>query len=194
MRRVGAALLGLVLLVVAGAALFVATVDPNDHKALIERWASDALGQTVRVAGPIELSRSLTPTLVVSDLSIGGDTAPAPISIGRAELSLALPSLLFGPLHLPLVAIERAELDLPLQMDLSAGGGGAQVPRIDQITLTDIAIRYRSAARPFEATVAQASFVPAASGSRVDIRGAIGAVPLHLSGTTGAVADLFAGA
>ncbi|MGH6917880.1 MAG: AsmA family protein [Geminicoccaceae bacterium] len=201
MRRLGAVVLGLLLLASAAGAFLLATLDPNDHKALIEQWASDALGRTVRIEGPIELTRSLTPTLVVNNLSMSGAgatsdaaTAAAVVSIGRAELSLVLTSLLFGPLHLPHIAVDTAQLDLPLQGGLPASDGDAQVPRIDQITLSNITIRYqRDVGDPFVGVVERATFAPAASATTLDITGTIGKVPLHLAGTTGTVAALFAG-
>jgi AsmA family protein len=197
MRRVGMVVLGLLVLVLAAVAWLVATVDPNQHKALIEAWASEALGHTVRIDGPIELTRSLTPTLVVRDLSVA-DAGPGktPLSVGRVEVSVVLTSLLSGPLHLPLVAIDKAKLDLPLQVDLSsAGAGDAQVPRIDQITLTSIGVHYRqSDGTPLDGVIEHASFAPTASATALDIEGSIGTVPLHLSGSTGTVAALFAGA
>jgi uncharacterized protein involved in outer membrane biogenesis len=194
MRRTGTIILGLLLVVLVAAAGLLATVDPDDHKAWIERWASDALGSTVRIEGPIELTRSLTPTLVINDLSVSGTDGATAVSIGRAELSVVLTSLLFGPLHLPLVTVDNAKLDLPLSVDLPAGDSDGQVPRIDQITLSNIAIRYqRSEGDPFEGTLEHASFAPAASATTLEVKGTIGAVPLQLSGTTGTVAALFAG-
>jgi uncharacterized protein involved in outer membrane biogenesis len=194
MRRIATIILGLLLVASVAGAVLLATVDPNDHKALIERWASDALGRTVKIDGPIELTRSWTPTLVVEDLSVAGAAEATAISVGRAELSVVLSSLLFGPLHLPLIAVDTAELELPLQGALPAGDGAAPVPRIDQITLSNITIRYRRGdGRPFEGVVEHASFAPAASATTLDITGTIGTVPLHLSGTTGTVAALFAG-
>ena len=194
MRRTGAIILGLLLVATVAGAVLLATLDPNDHKASIERWASDALGRTVRIEGPIELTRSLTPTLVVNGLSVAGAAEATAISVGRAEISVVLTSLLFGPLHLPLIAVDTADLDLPLQTDLPAAGGDDQVPRIDQITLSNITIRYqRSDGDPFEGVVEHASFAPSANATTLDITGTIGTVPLHLSGTTGTVAALFAG-
>jgi uncharacterized protein involved in outer membrane biogenesis len=194
MRRTGAVILGLVLLACAAGAFVLATVDPNDHRATIQRWASEALGAPVRIEGPIELTRSLTPTLVVNDLSIAGADATTAVSIGRAELSVVLTSLLFGPLHLPLIAVDTAKLDLPLPGGLPAGAGNTQLPRIDQITLSNIRVRYQSSdGNPFEGTVAHASFAPTATATTLDVTGAIGSVPLRLAGTTGAVAALFAG-
>jgi uncharacterized protein involved in outer membrane biogenesis len=194
MRRTGAVILGLLLLATAAGVLLLATVDPNNHKALIEQWASDALGRSVRIEGPIELTRSLTPTLVVNDLSVAGADAASAVSIGRAELSLVLTSLLFGPLHLPLVAVDTANLDLPLPGGLPAAAGDARVPRIDRITLSNITIRYqRSDGNPFEGVVQDASFAPAADATTLAVTGTIGTVPLRLSGTTGSVAALFAG-
>jgi uncharacterized protein involved in outer membrane biogenesis len=194
MRRIGIVILSLLLLTSAVGALLLATLDPNDHKALIERWASDAIGRTVRIEGPIELTRSLTPTLVVNDLSVAGTDGATAVSIGRAELSVVLTSLLSGPLHLPLIAVDNAKLDLPLSLDLPAGDGDAQVPRIDQITLSNVAIRYQSGnGKPFESTLEHASFAPSASATTLEVKGAIGAVPLQLSGTGGTVAALFAG-
>ena len=196
MRRVGAVVLGLLLLVSAAGAFLLATLDPNDHKALIEQWASDALGRTVRIEGPIELTRSVTPTLVVNGLSVAGGAAADPVvSVDRAELSLVLTSLLFGPLHLPLIAVDTAQLDLPLPGRPAGERCDAQVPRIDQITLSNVTIRYqRDDGDPFVGVIEHATFAPAASATTLDITGTIGKVPLHLSGTTGTVAALFAGA
>jgi uncharacterized protein involved in outer membrane biogenesis len=192
MRRTGTVVLGLLLLVSAVGAYVVATFNPNAYKSWLEQRASEEFGRAVRIGGAIELTRSLTPTLVIHDLSIAGAAAGTAVSVARAELSVVLMSLLFGPLHLPRVAIDTAVLDLPLPLAPPARDG--EVPRIDEIALANIAIRYRpSAGEPFQARVAHASFAPAASATSLDITGTIGAVPVHLSGTTGTVAALFAG-
>ena len=157
MRKAGAIVVGLVLLAVALGAVLLAIVDPNDHKALIARWAGDALGGRVVIDGPIELTPSLTPTLVVNGLSLAGDDAgaagPASITIGRAEVSVVLSSVLFGPLHLPRVKIDTAKLELPLP-ELAAGRR-----RPDAGDRPDRACRTsRSTTRAAAASLSRASF------------------------------------
>ena len=102
--------------------------------------ASDALGQPVQIDGPVTITRSLTPTIVANDVQVAGAGQDgAPISIGRAEVSIVLTSLLYGPLHLPRIALDTAKLDLPLQ---PVQRGGSAVPRIDQLALSNVSIRY----------------------------------------------------
>ncbi len=198
MRTVAAVMLGLLVLALATAAVLLAVLDPNDHKAMIEAWASEAIGHPVRIEGPIELTRSLTPTLVVNDLRISGTGEKgAAVSIARAELSVVLTSLLWGPLHLPRVAIDKAELDLPLQGGTaSSGNGDAEVPRIDRLALSSVKIRYRRAdGDSLDGMIESATLAPTAdqTATSLEITGTLGGLPLKVSGTAGTMAALLAG-
>ncbi|MEM7022533.1 MAG: AsmA family protein [Pseudomonadota bacterium] len=198
MRRRALAAAGLLILVVLAGTLWLATFDPNQHKATIERWAGDALGRSVKINGPVTLTRGLTSTLVVNDLVVAGsaDADPA-VSIQRAEVSVVLASLLFGPLHLPEVAVSSAELSLPFEEGNRAfDPGDGQVPRIDQLTLKDITVHFcRSDGSTVDLSIAQAAVAPATDGTTttLDMTGTLAALPLKVSGTTGTVASLFAG-
>jgi hypothetical protein len=187
MARIGAVVVGLVALAAAAAAVVLALVDPNDHKALIEDWASAALGSKVTIEGPLQLSRSLTPTLMVQDVKIGaGPGGATAISIDRAELSVVLTSLLMGPVHLPLVEVDTAKIDLPLDLSGLTGGGltgdDQQAPRIDHLVFSKITIRDRKGA-PLQATVERAVLSPAAQGggTTLDITGTFDSLPLKLT-------------
>lgn len=192
MRRLLVIVVGILLLALASGALLLAAVDPNDHKAMIEAWASEALGRPVRIDGPIEIERSMTPTLIASDVRIGGPQSNALASIDRAELSVVLSSLLFGPIHLPHIGIDTATIDLPLDVADATSGGG--LPRIDQIVLSNITLRYRKDGDALNALVKSATFEPAADGSKsaLEISGDLDGMPFEVTGTTGSVEALFA--
>ena len=197
MARFALLVVGVVVLGLVAAGVWVVTLDPNRHKATIERWASDALGDAVQIGGPIVLTRGLTPSLVVNDLRISADARAEPmVAIQRAELSLVLTSLLWGPLHLPRVALDTAQLDLPLQGGAAAEGAGkAPVPRIDRLEASNIKVRYRQDdGGAFDFTVERANVAPAADGATttLEMTATVAALPLKVTGTTGPVAALFA--
>ncbi len=196
MARVAFVVVGVVVLGLAAALAWALTLDPNQHKATIERWASDALGDGVRIEGPIVLTRGLTSTLVVNDLRIAAAGQAAPmVSIGRAEVSLVLTSLLWGPLHLSRVTLDTAQLDLPLPGTSAMGPGQRQLPRIDRLEATNITVRYRQDdGGAFGFTVERAAVTPAADGgtTTLELAATTATLPLKVSGTTGSVAALFA--
>jgi AsmA family protein len=193
MRKLAVIVLAVLALAVAGGAIAIATVDPNQHKAFIETLASDALGQPVQIGGPVTITRSLTPTLVANDVRVeGAGRDSTPISIGRAELSLVLTSLLYGPLHLPRIALDTVKLDLPLQPQQR---DDSPVPEIDQLALSNISIHYREDdGSSLDAFLETATFAPTAdrTATKLAIEGTLGEMPVEVSGTTGAIEALFA--
>jgi hypothetical protein len=195
MRRFVVIVLAVLALAVAGGAIAITLVDPNQHKAIVEALASDALGQPVQIDGPITITRSLTPTLVANDVRVaGGGQGGAPISIGRAEISIVLTSLLYGPLHLPRIALDTAKLDLPLR---GVQLGNSPMPQIDQLALSNISIRYlEDGGSSVDALLKTATFAPTAdrTATTLAIEGAVGGTPVEVGGTTGAVEALFAAA
>lgn len=194
MRKLLVLVAGVVLLALASGAVLLAVVDPNDHKAMIEAWASEALGRPVRIEGPIAIERSLTPTLVANDVRIVGPQSTTLVSIKHAGLSIVLSSLLFGPVHLPHVGVDTATVDLPLELGDAAGSDG--LPRIDQIVLSNISLRYRKDGDALNALLESATFEPAAdrSTTTLQVRGDLDSMPFEVTGTTGSVEALFAGA
>jgi AsmA family protein len=195
MRRLVVIVLAVLALAVAAGAIAITSVDPNQHKAIVESLASDVLGQPVQIDGAITITRSLTPTLVANDVRVeGAGRNGTPISIGRAELSIVLLSLLSGPVHLPRVALDTVEVDLPLQ---PLQRDGSTVPRIDQLALSNVSVRYlEDRSGSLDALLKSATFVPTAdrTATTLAIEGTLGGTPVEVSGTTGAIEALFAAA
>jgi AsmA family protein len=192
-RKLLVIVLAVVVLAVAGGVVTIALIDPNQHKGLVESLASDALGQPVQIAGPVTVTRSLTPTIVANDVRIAGLSRDgAPISIGRVEISIVLSSLIYGPLHLPRVALDTAKVDLPLR---TVQSGNSALPQIDQLDLSNITARYLDGdGSSVDALLKSATFAPSADRrtTTLAIEGALGGTPIEVNGTTGSVDALFA--
>ena len=100
MKRVARLLNGLCAVacvaVVAVTAAFL-LIDPNDYKLRLIDAVQDATGRTLTLGGPLTLTRSLWPTLEVSDVSLSnlaGGSRPQMVHVERIEGQLALLSLL----------------------------------------------------------------------------------------------------
>ena len=78
--------------------VLLATLDPNDYKAEIAEAVQDATGRSLTLNGPLRISRSLWPTIEISDVKLAnlpGGTRP---DMARAEMiqaELSLPALLW---------------------------------------------------------------------------------------------------
>ena len=80
----GAAAL-LLLLAVAALGIAVTLLDPNDYKPQIVAAVQQATGRTLSLGGPLRISRSLWPTIEVTDVTLAnlpGGTRP---DLARAE-------------------------------------------------------------------------------------------------------------
>jgi len=87
----------LIVLPVAALGIAVAWLDPNDYKPEIIAAVQDATGRTLSLNGPLRVSRSLWPTIEVSDVMLAnlpGGTRPDMARAERIEASLSLPALL----------------------------------------------------------------------------------------------------
>lgn len=209
---------GLVL-VGAGALLFL--VDPNDHRDRIAAELQAATGRAVTLAGPISLTRSLSPALVVEGVTIAnmpGGSRPQMASIGRLDVQVALlPLILNGRLQVERLNLAKA--DILLETDPkgrgnwvfapepspaapqgtpapAAGGGqsGGGLPILKEVLITDSRIVYRSGKSQQRLDLARLSFALPDGGKPVPV--AVTAVlndaPLDLTGEIGALASLVA--
>ncbi len=87
----------LVMLPVVAVVALVLRLDPNDYKAQIVRAVQDATGRTLAFDGKLRLSRSLWPTLEVSNVSLSnlpGGTRPDIARAERIEGQISLVALL----------------------------------------------------------------------------------------------------
>ncbi len=95
--RVLAGGVGVLVLAITGAAVLVATLDPNDYKLEIRAAAESATGRSLTLEGDLELSLLPRPSLTASDLRFANapwGSDPDMVSIGTLALSLELLPLL----------------------------------------------------------------------------------------------------
>ena len=110
---------GVVVAVTAGAR----AVAPGWLRGTIEQAASQALGRELKIAGDFDLSISLTPTLVASDITLANapwGSEPFMVRSGRATISIDLFSLWSRPLRVRDVAID----DVHVLLETSPQGRG----------------------------------------------------------------------
>jgi AsmA-like protein len=87
----------LLLLAVSALGLAVTFLDPNDYKPQIVAAVQQATGRTLSLGGPLRISRSLWPTIEVTDVTLAnlpGGTRPDLARVERIEAQLSLPALL----------------------------------------------------------------------------------------------------
>ncbi|HEY2315678.1 MAG TPA: AsmA family protein, partial [Streptosporangiaceae bacterium] len=87
----------LLLLTVAALGVAVTLVNPNDYKPQILAAVQQATGRTLSLGGPLRISRSLWPTIEVTDVTLAnlpGGTRPDLARAERIEAQLSLPALL----------------------------------------------------------------------------------------------------
>jgi uncharacterized protein involved in outer membrane biogenesis len=88
----------LFVLPVLAAGVGVVLLDPNDYKSEIIEAVRNATGRTLTLNGPVRLSRSLWPTIEVSDVTLAnlpGGSRPDIARAERIEAQLLLPALLW---------------------------------------------------------------------------------------------------
>jgi len=87
----------LLLLLVAAVSVTVAVLDPNDYKPQIIAAAQRATGRVLTLGGPLRISRSLWPTIEVTNVELAnlpGGTRPDMARAERIEAQLSLLALL----------------------------------------------------------------------------------------------------
>ena len=111
LRYVLLGLAAVVLLIVAGIGVFVATFNPNQYKPRIVAAVRQATGRELTLSGPIGLAVSLYPTLQATNVALAnppGFSRPEMATIGALRLRLDLLALLSGR-----VAISQLDLVRP---------------------------------------------------------------------------------
>ena len=76
----------------------IVLLDPNAYKSEIVEAAQNATGRTLTLNGPVRISRSLWPTIEVSDVTLAnlpGGSRPDIARVERIEAQLSLPALLW---------------------------------------------------------------------------------------------------
>ena len=139
-RAVGCGLLGLaglLVLVVAASAVFLARFDPNSLKPRIEVAVQQATGRALALNGPIRLTWSLWPTLALTNVALAnppGFSRPEMATLQRLDVQLALLPLLHNR-----IAITRLDLqhpDIMLEQDAQGRANWVFTPAPKQAPAT----------------------------------------------------------
>ena len=188
---------GIFLVLVAAIVIFLLVFDWNWLRGPIGRWASVKYDREVALQGDLDVRLfSWTPSVIVNDLKFGGptwsrDTDTA--NVGRIEASVRLRKLLGGQIEMPLLAIDRAEVNLiatedgkqswDLEPDKPDDGEGARLPVIQRLVISGghIVVDERKRGLTLDATVnARETANDGDAGFVLDGKGAINRSPLTL--------------
>ncbi|MEJ2604110.1 MAG: AsmA family protein [Gammaproteobacteria bacterium] len=206
--------IAIVIVVLVGAALLYLTFgDFSRFRPHIETALTESLGREVRLGGEFDLRPLPTPSVSLTDLSIANadwGSAPAFLTLGRAEVVVDLWSLLFGPIEVRELRIEdvgivletdaegRSNLPVPPdeeeepEPDEDAGG----LPLIIESGLVrnvDLTLR-RADAEDRHVRVAELEIGQAENGDlRLEGSGELFGLPLGLTGSAGPYAALSSG-
>jgi uncharacterized protein involved in outer membrane biogenesis len=99
----------LLLLAVGALGVAVTLLDPNDYKPQIVAAVQQATGRTLSLGGPLRISRSLWPTIEVTDVTLAnlpGGTRPDLARVKRIEAQLSLPALLHRRIEVSKLTLE----------------------------------------------------------------------------------------
>ena len=106
---------GLVILVIAAGAVFVATFDVNGYKPRIIAAVEQATGRTLALNGPIGLKLSLQPTIEARDVAFAnppGFSRPQMVTLERLDLQVALLPLLSKRVEVDRLVLVRPDIRL----------------------------------------------------------------------------------
>jgi uncharacterized protein involved in outer membrane biogenesis len=176
--------IGLVL-IAAAAVTALMFVDPSVYRKQLETRASEAFGREFKIAGPIQLEKSLRPRIIVEDISIANPQWATGEYLATAEklaVQVALFPLLRGDMQVLDIIFSGANLFIEKNSDgennYTFGGDGKSdtpgvLPSVEQLTVRDTAINFRSAdgsSKRFEIGEAQLWNIPGEE-ERIEARG-----------------------
>jgi AsmA protein len=102
---------------VAALSLAIAVVNPDDYKPQIVAAVQRATGRTLSLGGPLRISRSLWPTIEVTNVTLAnlpGGTRPDMARAERIEAQLSLPALLHRRVEVSKLALVGPNILLEL--------------------------------------------------------------------------------
>jgi uncharacterized protein involved in outer membrane biogenesis len=193
-KLISAFLLGLLLIAAAAfAALFF--VDPTLFRSQLETGATAGFGRGVRFGGPIRLERSLTPRIVVTQMTIDNPpwaSAAHLAAVDEVAVQVALWPLLFGELRVLDVGLRGVQVILEEGPDgadnftFGAPGSGqarGALPALERLLVQDAVITHRSATARlsrYEIDTARLWNVPGQP-ERVEAQGRAKGVPFRIT-------------
>src|SRR5215813_9819253 len=106
-------IVGLLVLVVAGIGVVIATFDPNSYKPQIVAAVKRATGRDIDLKGNIHLALSLQPTLTVQDVSFSnppGFSRPQMATLQQLDLQLALLPLIHHEIEIDRLVLVKPDI------------------------------------------------------------------------------------
>ncbi|MGL4637132.1 MAG: AsmA family protein [Beijerinckiaceae bacterium] len=146
MRDIITGLAVVLILCLTGALIAPHLIDWDSRRADISEQLTKALGQPVRIDGPVGLELLPTPSLKLSMLDVGG-SGPMQASAGRIKLQLAIPPLLRGEFRITDAVVHSPRIVIhPARMAKGASAGKpdiAALPTVgfDRLSIIDGHIR-----------------------------------------------------
>jgi AsmA family protein len=111
--KVLGAAVGVGAILVIAVLVYLSTLDINEYKALIAQQIEEATGRSVRIKGELELSVSLTPSVVLRGVSFanaGWGTRPTMISARKVQGSVEIIPLLTGEIRVRRLEVVQPEI------------------------------------------------------------------------------------
>ncbi|HEX3498888.1 MAG TPA: AsmA family protein [Stellaceae bacterium] len=203
-----------VALLLAAAIVYVMSIDFDRYRPLLAERVKAATGRDFAIAGRLDLTLSLTPTVAVSDVRVAnppGFSRPDMATIAKLEGQIALWPLLSGRVQIERFTLSGA--DIIVETDAQGRGnwllgptaappastepGRSLTLAVGAVTIRDSTLTYRDGRSGAEQRLALASATLQASGdgSTLDIafKGAVDAVPFDIAGKTGGLTALLDG-
>lgn len=201
---------GVLAALVAVIVVVLLTVDVSQYKGVIQDQAKAATGREVKI-GDIKLSLSLTPAIVLTDVSVANapwGSRPQMLTVKSAEASTQLIPLLFGTVNIsglklvgPDVLLEtNAQGKGNWEFDTAqpAAGSGQSTPlNVSGLSVEGLKFAYRDAKTRSSASVAAASAEIDIDGALADmvipaatVKGLTGSYSSGPAGAQGAAAEL----
>ncbi|MFZ2041838.1 MAG: AsmA family protein, partial [Desulfobacterales bacterium] len=193
-KLISAFLLGLLLFAAAALAALL-FVDPALFRGQLEAGASAAFGRGVHFGGPIRLERSLTPRIVVNQMTIDNPPWASADHLAAADevaVQVALLPLLFGELRVLDVGLTGVQVFLEEGPDgadnftFGAPGAGQQpgpLPAVERLLVQDAVITHRSASarlNRYEIDSARLWNMPGQP-ERIEAEGRVKGVPFRIT-------------
>ena len=111
---------GIIVLLIIGLGIFIATFDVNQYKGEIIKVVEEQTGRDFDVAGDLSLGVSLIPTIKVDGVKLGNaawGSAPEMIAVKSFEMQVGLVPLLSGDIRISRLTLDTAEILLETNKD-----------------------------------------------------------------------------
>ena len=120
-------------------------VDWNAYRGSFERQAAAILGQPVHVDGTVSASLLPMPSLVITDVRVGGSAEQPMLRVARLAMRIELVPLITGDVKVAEMQVERPQLAVTIdddgRLDWMQRGAGSASLNPDAVTLQHVTLR-----------------------------------------------------